>query len=106
MLGRGQPVHRHAGHRGPAEACGDGGGSQGLVVARFLASTFDGEASPFDVFEPRAVDAPVSDDMLACLNALCWGQTELYSLALDGGTRVLAAQKGWGHGCGVSARGG
>src|SRR5512134_3034988 len=42
-------------------------------VVRFLAATYNGQAFPYDVFELRAVDVAISDDMLAYLDALRWG---------------------------------
>jgi hypothetical protein len=41
-------------------------------VARFLAATYNGQAFPLDVFERRAVDVAIGDDMLQCLDALRW----------------------------------
>lgn len=43
---------------------------QARRIARFLASCYNGEAYPLDVFDLRAVDVEVSDDMLKCLDAL------------------------------------
>jgi hypothetical protein len=65
-------------------------------VARFLASTYNGEAFPFDLFELRAVDVEISDDMLICLDALRWGKADLYKLVPDGDQRVRAAIEAWG----------
>jgi len=65
-------------------------------VARFLASTFNGEVFPFDLFELRAVDVEISDDMLQCLDALRWGKADLYKLVPDGERRVLAVLEAWG----------
>ena len=65
-------------------------------IARFLASTFNGEAFPFDLFEFRAVDIEISDDMLTCLDALRWAKADLYKLVPDGEKRVLAVIAAWG----------
>jgi hypothetical protein len=65
-------------------------------IARFLAGTFDGEAFPFDPFELRAVDVEISDDMLACLDALRWAKADLHNLVPDGEKRVLAVIGAWG----------
>ena len=65
-------------------------------VAAFLASTFNGEAFPFDLFELRAVDVAISDDMLLCLDALRWGKADLYKLVPDGEKRVLRVLELWG----------
>lgn len=65
-------------------------------IARFLASTYNGQAFPFDLFELRAVDVSISDDMLACLDALRWGKADLYKLVPDGERRVRAVIDLWG----------
>lgn len=65
-------------------------------VALFLASTYNGEAFPFDLFELRCVDVGISDDMLICLDALRWGKTDLYKLVPDGDQRVRAVIDLWG----------
>src|SRR3978361_1137012 len=46
-------------------------GDSGQVprIARFLAATYNGRNYPLDVYELRAVDVEISDDMLACLDA-------------------------------------
>jgi hypothetical protein len=65
-------------------------------VARFLASTFNGQAFPFDPFELRAVDVAISDDMLLCLDALRWGRADLHTLVPDGDKRLHAVIARWG----------
>lgn len=65
-------------------------------IARFLASTYNGEVFPFDCFELRAVDVDISDDMLVCLDALRWAKADLYKLVPDGERRVLAVLEAWG----------
>jgi len=65
-------------------------------VAKFLASTYNGEAFPFDLFELRAVDVAISDDMLTCLDCLRWGKADLYKLVPDGDRRVRAVIDAWG----------
>lgn len=65
-------------------------------VVRFLASTYNGEVFPFDLFELRAVDVSISDDMLACLDALRWAKADLHRLVPDGEARVRAAISAWG----------
>ena len=44
-------------------------------VAKFIASTYNGNAFPFDLFELRALDIEISDDMLLCIDALRWTST-------------------------------
>ncbi|MBS0230362.1 MAG: hypothetical protein JSS52_04290 [Proteobacteria bacterium] len=65
------------------------------TVARFIASTFNGQAFPFDPFDLRAVDVAISDDMLVCLDALRWGRADLYKLVPDGERRILAMCQAW-----------
>lgn len=65
-------------------------------IARFLASTYNGEAFPFDLFELRGLDEAISDDMLACLDALRWAQTDLHRLVPDGARRIEAVIAQWG----------
>ena len=65
-------------------------------VARFLATTYNGQAFQLDPFELRAVDIVISDDMLCCLDALRWGHADLYTLVPDGDARVRAVIKRWG----------
>ena len=65
-------------------------------IALFIASTYDGEAFPFDPFELRAVDENIADDMMLCLNALRWGQVDLDRLVPDGARRVRAVIEQWG----------
>ena len=68
---------------------------QGRRVAGFLASTFNGEAFPFDLFELRALDIAISDDMLLCLDALRWGKLDLHGLVPDGERRVMRVLEAW-----------
>ncbi len=65
-------------------------------VVRFLAGTYNGRAFPFDVFELRAVDVAISDDMLQCLDALRWGKADLHMLVPNGDRRMQAVIARWG----------
>ena len=65
-------------------------------VVRFLAATYNGQAFPLDLFELRAVDVAISDDMLQCLDALRWGRADLYTRVPDGDARVRAVIQRWG----------
>jgi len=65
-------------------------------VALFIAATYNGEAFPFDLFELRAVDEAISDDMLLCIDELRWGQSDLRSRVPDGDRRRIWGGKG-GH---------
>jgi hypothetical protein len=65
-------------------------------IAKFLAATYDGQAFQLDLFELRAVDVAISDDMLCCLDALRWGRADLYTLVPDGDARMRAVIDRWG----------
>lgn len=65
-------------------------------IALFIASTFDGQTFPFDLFQLRALDIAISDDMLICIDAVRWGKTDLVELVPDGHARVLAVCDTWG----------
>lgn len=65
-------------------------------VARFLASTFNGERYPLDLFELRMLDVALSDDALACIDALRWGKADLYKLLPDGERRIADLITSWG----------
>ena len=65
-------------------------------VARFIASTYNGQAFPLDPFDLRGVDVAISDDMLVCLDALRWGRADLYKLVPEGEKRILAMCDAWG----------
>lgn len=69
---------------------------QARRAAMFLASTFNGSAFPFDLFELRVVDVQISDDMLVCLDALRWGKADLYRLVPNGEARVKQVIRAWG----------
>lgn len=42
-------------------------------IAKFIASTYNGDAFPFVLFELRALDIEISDDIFLCIDALRWG---------------------------------
>jgi len=65
-------------------------------IAAFLASTYNGQVFPFDLYELRAVDVEISDDMLACMDALRWAKADLHTLVPDGAQRVEAVCAKWG----------
>jgi hypothetical protein len=65
-------------------------------IAQFIAATYNGNAYAFDLFDLRAVDVAISDDMLACLDALRWGKSDLYKLVPDGDRRIQALCAVWG----------
>lgn len=65
-------------------------------VARVIASLYDGMNYPLDLFELRALDVALSDDILLCVDALRWGLADLYKLVPDGQRRMEAVIKSWG----------
>ena len=68
----------------------EGDSGQIIRVARFIAGTYNGQAFPFDLYELRAVDVAIGDDMLQCLDALRWGRADLHKLLPDGDRRIQA----------------
>jgi hypothetical protein len=64
-------------------------------IVGFIAATYNGQAFPFDLYELRAVDVEISDDMLLCLDALRWARADLHTLVPDGDDRVQAVIRNW-----------
>lgn len=64
-------------------------------VARFIAATFNGNSFNFDLFDLRAVDVEISDDMLLCLDALRWGKADLWRLIPNGHARIVELIESW-----------
>jgi sulfite reductase alpha subunit-like flavoprotein len=87
-----QAAHAYARLLGIAETSDTG---QAGRVAQFVASTFNGHAYTFDLFDLRNLDVAISDDMLLCLDALRWGKADLYKLVPDGEQRVKSIVKLW-----------
>ena len=65
-------------------------------VVQFIAATYNGQAFAFDLFDLRALDVEISDDMLRCLDALRWGRADLYTLVPEGDSRVKTVIERWG----------
>ncbi len=53
-------------------------------IVQFVASTYNGQAFLFDLFDIRAVDVAISNDMFVCLDALRWAKADLHRLIPDG----------------------
>lgn len=70
-----------------------------LRIAKFIAATYNDHTFPFDLFELRALDVDISDDMLRCIDALRWGRVDLYTLIPHGDERVKAVIERWGLKC-------
>ena len=66
---------------------------QATRIAGFIASTYNGQAFPFDLYELRMLDGAIADDMLLCIDALRWAQADLHTLVPDGDRRVRAVLK-------------
>ena len=65
-------------------------------VVRFIAAIYNGQDFAFDLFDLRALDIAISDDMLIGLDALRWARADLYALVPDGDSRVRAVIDHWG----------
>lgn len=61
---------------------------QGRTVCRFIASFLT--VHPLDVYDLRAVDIAISDDILLCLDAVRWNRTPILDLAPNGRERSIA----------------
>jgi len=59
-------------------------------IAGFIASTYNGQVFPFDLYELRMFDEAIADDMLLCIDALRWAQSDLHTLVPDDDRRVRA----------------
>lgn len=68
-------------------------------IVRFIGAVYNGHAYAFDLFDLRAVDIAISDDMLLCLDALRWGRADLHTLVPGGGERVQAVFRAWRLSC-------
>ena len=64
-------------------------------VVQFIAATYNGQAFAFDLFDLRALDIEISDDMLRCLDALRWARADLYTLVPAGDARVRSVIDRW-----------
>ena len=64
-------------------------------IARFLAATYNSAAFRWDPFDLRSLDVELSDDMLACLDALRWGKADLSGLVPNGEKRIQAVIDLW-----------
>jgi hypothetical protein len=67
---------------------------QASRCASFIAATYNGRHH-FDLFDLRVMDVTLSDDMMACLEALRWGRADLYRLVPEGQNRVEAILNSW-----------
>lgn len=75
-----------------AEGSGTG---QASKVAEFVAATV-GHVR-FDMFNLRAVDLAISDDILICLEVIRWGKFPITHLVADGQVRVERVSYEWNY---------
>lgn len=68
---------------------------QARRIAQFIAATYNGHAYAFDLFDLRALDVDISDDMLVCMDALRWGKLDLHNLVPNGDAKVRSIIKDW-----------
>lgn len=66
------------------------------IVARFLASTSDGENFPFNPNYLRDVRTHVSDDILLCLDAIRWNLAKLIEIFPRAEGRLEDCLARWG----------
>lgn len=71
---------------------------QAGIARRFIFASFDGGRSTMNLYELRALDVEISDDILACMDALRWARADLYMLVPHGLQRVQALMQEWGPG--------
>lgn len=67
---------------------------QAARVRRFIAASFN-DRFTFNLFDLRALDPEISDDVLACMDAIRWAKADLYKLVPDGLARVQGILAGW-----------
>ena len=68
---------------------------QAGIVAEFIASTVG--YVRFDLYDLRALDVELSDDVLSCLDAIRWGRVHLCDLVRDGTVRANTVSHEWGY---------
>ena len=66
------------------------------TVARIIAGLFNGQTFPIDPYDLRTLDVALSDDVMACLDALRRGKQDLHELVPDGSRRTLAVLESLG----------
>lgn len=64
-------------------------------IAAFVAATVG--LHRFDMYDLRALDIELSDDVLACLDAIRWGKCHIADLVPDGVARAHQAAVDWGY---------
>jgi hypothetical protein len=64
-------------------------------IASFLGAVWNGKRH-FDLYELRALDVAISDDMLAVLDALRWAKLSVGDMVPSGDLRIEAVLTAWG----------
>ena len=64
-------------------------------VASFLGGVWNGKRH-FDLYDLRALDVEISDDMLAVLDALRWAKVAIGDMLPNGDRRIGAVLTRWG----------
>ena len=64
-------------------------------IASFLGGVWNGKRH-FDLYDLRALDIEISDDVLAVLDALRWAKVAIGDLVPNGDRRIEAVLTAWG----------
>ena len=64
-------------------------------IASFLGAVWNGKRH-FDLYDLRALDVEISDDMLAVLDALRWAKLSVGDMVPNGDQRIEAVLTAWG----------
>jgi hypothetical protein len=64
-------------------------------IASFLGGVWNGKRH-FDLYDLRALDVEISDDMLAVLDALRWAKVGIGDMVPNGDRRIEAVLTAWG----------
>ena len=83
----------HAFDRLLARAASDTG--QSRRVASFIATIVG--RSTFDIYDLRAMDVEISDDILLCIDAIRWAKLHLPHTVPDGLEKAEAVCREWGY---------
>lgn len=92
--GEAQAKAAHAYARLIDHATGSDSG-QARRIAQFIAAAYNGHDYAFDLFDLRALDVEISDDVLACMDALRWGKLDLHHLIPNGDEMVRNILRTW-----------
>jgi len=68
---------------------------QSRRVASFVATVIG--RSTFDIYDLRALDVEISDDVLLCMDAIRWAKVHLPDTVPDGMEKAEAICRDWGY---------